>query len=147
MKTILRSARALACALAFAPAFFCGADDQPPANNTDPSPPAVATDPVPTPPTVVPPAETSTPPAANPPTVTPSAAAPAAVPVPPARPEINIKAVRAEVVMVDVWNNKFSVDHEGVVHRFNLEQGGLLFYRGKYVTLKSFGIGQQVLLE
>jgi hypothetical protein len=49
--------------------------------------------------------------------------------------------------MVDVWNNKFSVDHEGVVHRFNLEQGGLLFYKGKYVTLKSFGIGQQVLLE
>ena len=49
--------------------------------------------------------------------------------------------------MVDVWNNKFSVEHEGVVHRFNLEQGGLLFYKGKYVTLRSFGIGQQVLLE
>jgi len=144
MKTLLRSARALACALAFAPVFFCGADDQPPANNTDPSPPAVATDPAATPPATPPDAA---PPAATPPAAAlPAAALPAATP-PPARPEINIKSVRAEVVMVDVWGNKFDVEHEGVVHQFKLEHGGLLFYKGKYVTLKSFGIGQQVLLE
>jgi hypothetical protein len=146
MKTTLRSARALACALAFAPAFFCGADDQPPAKTTDPSPPPVATDPAATPPPdTTPPA---TPPAAALPAATPPAPPIVTLSVatpPPARPAL--KAVRAEVVMVDVWGGKFDVEHEGVVHHFNLEYGGLLFYKGKPVTLKSFGIGQQVLLE
>src|SRR5687768_2962203 len=162
MKTTWRSARALACALAFAP-FFCGADDQPPANNADPSPPAVATDPVATPPTASQPAASQ--PAAAPPVATQPVVAPrAALQVATARPTATsaaktpltstpippppaTKAVRAEVVMVDVWGRKFSVEHEGVVHRFNLDRGGLLFYKGKVVTLKSLGIGQQVLLE
>src|SRR5688500_6208894 len=122
MKTTLRSARALACALALAPAFFCGADDQPPANNADPSPPTVATDPVALP--VTPPPD-AVPLAAPPPTAGPTAAAPVATPpvvfAPPARPEVNIKVVRADVVMVDVWGEKFDVEHEGVVHHFNLK--------------------------
>ena len=148
MKTTLRSARALACALAFAPAFFCGADDQPPAKNTDPAPPTVATDPVSLPDAPPPDAAPS---AAPPPAAGPTVAAPVATPpvvfAPPARPEVKIKVVRADVVMVDVWGGKFDVEHEGVVHHFNLKYGGLLFYKGKPVTLKSFGIGQQVLLE
>src|SRR5688572_2444246 len=177
MKTTWRSARALACALAFAP-FFCGADDQPPANNTDPSPPAVATDSVATPPTASQPAASqpaasqpaasqpaasqpaAAPPVATQPVVAPRAASQVATARPvatsaaktpltstPIPPPPATKAVRAEVVMVDVWGRKFSVEHEGVVHRFNLERGGLLFYKGKVVTLKSLGIGQQVLLE
>jgi hypothetical protein len=58
-----------------------------------------------------------------------------------------IKAVKAQLVTVSVWDERFSVQHEGKVYQFKMAQGGILFREGKPTSLHYFRVGQDVMLE
>jgi hypothetical protein len=55
-------------------------------------------------------------------------------------------SIRAELVMVNAWDEKFAVTHDGKVREFKMAHGGLLFRRGKPATLDTFAVGQDVML-
>lgn len=58
-----------------------------------------------------------------------------------------IKAVKAQLVTVSVWDERFSVQHEGKVYQFKMAQGGILFRKGKPTSLHYFRVGQDVMIE
>ena len=55
-------------------------------------------------------------------------------------------SIRVPIVMVNVWDDKFAVTHDGKVREFKMAHGGLLFRKGKPTTLESFAVGQEIML-
>src|SRR5687767_5623241 len=62
------------------------------------------------------------------------------------RPQALMNAYKAQVVMVDVWDEKFAVEYEGKVHQFKLAHGGILLRNGKPTSLNAFTVGQEIML-